>query len=353
MATATPPPGTDDRPITPPEPGRADRRRGLAWFAAVLGGGSLAGGLAVFLGLMLLLSTITWEGCEYDPSGLEDIDIDIGPGKGTKSQRLPVTIEPRRGLTDGQPVFVASTAFPPETVVGVAVCLREADVKAKGVDACDTSSGARFATDPDGALAVAFPVPRVITVGERRYDCAAEADRCLVVAASAADYDASGGQAVTFAPDFRPVDLTPIAPTDLTPAEPKTQLLPGTVSPSDPVAAGSRVLVTASGFLPGEPLLVATCTSDFLNKDAWEACGSDRADIAFGALLGDVSKVPDHADADGTFTTTVEVPQEIEPYLPRRVPSSTDCAVRAWRCGVVIAAAADFSRSAFLPLMVE
>lgn len=111
------------------------------------------------------------------------LDLGMGPGSGTRSARLPVTVTPRTGLTTGQVVRVTSTAFDAHRVVGVAVCLREADTERRGIDACDTRSGSRFAVDAAGRLDARFAMPRTITVADRTHDCAGRAGRCLVVAA--------------------------------------------------------------------------------------------------------------------------------------------------------------------------
>ena len=147
-------------------------------------------------------------------------DVDLGavgdPGDGTTSAHLDVGADPSTGLEDGTVVRVVGAGFDPDEtitgdggggiIVGVALCLSEADTERRGVDACDTDSGYRYAATPDGVLDVTFPVPRVITVGGVAYDCAEQAGRCLLVAANASDYDNSGGTPLTFREDLPPLD---------------------------------------------------------------------------------------------------------------------------------------------------
>lgn len=323
----------------PLDPDKPTWRRILMRVGLIVGGASLLSVVGVVAATLILLSAISWEGCTVTGVG-----VGRNPGQGTESLRLPVDVAPRTGLTDGQAVLVTSTAFAPHSIVGVATCLREADVDAEGVDACDTVQGSYFAVDPGGRLAVAYTPPRVITVGGTAHDCAAEPDRCLVVAADFEDYDRSGGQAISFALGLGPADLTPVGP------RPKSVRLPILASPPGPAAPGSSLEVTAVGFVPGEPVLVAECTVEFLTRDAWEVCGGDRAGVAISIFMtGDVSAVTDHADGQGAYTTTVTVPDRVTPTLGT---APTTCALPE-SCGIVIAAAADFTRSAFLPLTLE
>lgn len=294
--------------------------------------------LAVAGAVVLVASRFTWGGF--------DLDTDIGPGDGTRSQRLDVAVEPRTGLADGQEVLVASEAFSRHQVVGVAVCLSEADTESRGVEACDTASGQRFATDVDGRLAVTFPVPRVITVDGGAHDCAEREGRCVVVAADASSFDRSGGQPVSFAPDLPAVDLV------AGPERPRTDLLPGSLDPPGPVAVGDTLTVTTSGFVPGEPLLVAVCDTTFLTDDPWEACapaGPTDMSTATEALMGhSVEGIDLRAGPDGTVSAEVVAPEQVE-----GLGSPTSCRGGTPVCAVVVAAAADTRRSAYLPFALD
>lgn len=277
---------------------------------------------------------------------------------------LPVEVAPRTGLTDGQVVFVTSDAFAAETRVSVGLCLREAlepldpggrgpgtvgPSPITGLDACDTDSGARFATDAEGHLAVALPIRRVITVDGVAYDCAEAPDRCLVVAAAARDFDLSGGQAITFAPGLGPADLTP------SDSRPKTFTFPISSDPAPIGPAGTMVTVTARGFVPGEPVILATCTPEVLTRSVPEVCEPDDVDSAISAALGNLGAVPDHADDTGTVIAQVPLPATLTPYGSGLIATTggpaLDCSVPE-TCGIAVAAAADFARSAFLPVTI-
>jgi hypothetical protein len=318
-------------------PSRSRRRSAgsILAFGAAGCGGTIAVGLVA---LMVALSTMDFGGCVLTTG-------DIGPGKGTRSRRLRVDVSPREGLDAGTVVTVTSDAFDAQDVVGVAVCLREADLDAEGVDACDTTSGYRYATDRDGHLRASFPVPRVITVGGKAYDCARTASHCIVVAADASDFDRSGGQTIAFRADLAPVDAVASG------ARPASDLLPVAGKPGGPVAAGTPIEVSAMGFQPGEPLLIARCAG-FPDHPAFDACQPLDSTVALGAIMGrTVERVPDVAKADGTFTTHVTATRTVEPY---RGPTTgaVQCTSAAARCSIVVAAAADTRRSAVLPYQV-
>jgi hypothetical protein len=269
-----------------------------------------------------------------------DLDLELGagdPGPGTASQRVGVLVAPTEGLTDEATVRVASDAFEPSSVVGVAVCLREADTDEAGVEACDEVQGERFATDGAGVLDASYRVPRRIRVGGQVHDCGAGAGRCVLVAADANDYDRSGGQPLTFA-DGAGGREPPVT-------RPMSRNLPATRSPGGAVAPGSDLTVRAEGFQPHEPVLLAWCREDFV-VDGPGACEPVDDDAALTALLG--RTVPaglPRADADGVVTATFVAKGQLDPVLgdPLR------CGGLAGNCTLVVAAAADTARSAVVP----
>lgn len=271
---------------------------------------------------------------------LFSLDFDAGdPGGGTRSERLAVEVRPRTGLDDGATVFVSSEAFEARSVVGVAVCLDEADTERGGVEACDEAHGTRFAVDRRGRLSAAIAISRVITVGGRAHDCATT--RCLVVAADANDYDVSGGRPITFASGLPAADLTPQG------APRRIGRLPAMVRPPGPVEVGATVTVTASGLVPGEPVLVALCTDDLPRVEPQEACKPLDIDAAMTAIFGrSVRGIEERADSDGRYRAEVEVPRRVRPFTGDLVR----CASAPGRCGVVVAAAADVRRSSFSPM---
>lgn len=323
---------------------------------AAIGGlsfAALAVGVVVLTGMFIAL--------------VPSCDLDLGsPGDGTESARLPVTVSPRTDLADDAEVRVTSDAFEPEDIVGVAVCLRKADTQDAGVEACDEVQGARFATDAQGRLDATYRVPRVITVGGRAYDCAAKAERCLVVAADASDYDRSGGQAITYRTGLPAADLRTVG------ARPVSDRLPIGADPAvdGPVASGSELQVLATGFQPGEPVLVAYCTDQVERDGMIDACEPLDASAVVTALLGGtVEGVADRANDDGAVSVTLEARSVVSPTTKvdasgssgtTAVPGGTvplidgqaRCTQAGGGCTIVIAAAADTKRSAILPYVV-
>ncbi len=265
---------------------------------------------------------------------------DVGPGNGTRSIRLPVEVSPAAGLRAGTVVRVRSDRFAANAIVGVAVCLRAADVQSLGVAACDTTSGARYTTDAKGRLDATFAVPRVVTVAGRAHDCAATPARCMVVAADASNFDQSGGQPIRFRAGLPTVPLVTDRPRS------RTDLLPITAVPAGPVAPNTALRVTVRGFQPDEPLLLAHCV-DFATRSPEDACEPLDFQAALDALMfHEVSPNGPRAAPDGTFTTTVAASPVVTPEYGS---THTACAPKPGVCEIVVAAAADTKRSAMLP----
>jgi hypothetical protein len=290
---------------------------------------SLAG-LLVGVGLTVWLGSVV----------MGDIGGSRSASRGTRSEELAVAVAPAEKLDDGSPVFVTSSAFRPNELVGVAVCLA-ADID-RGIDACDTVSSTRYFTDSDGRLAVRFAVPRVITVGKDAYDCADVPERCLVVAAAEEDRNRSGGVAVSFREALPRVVLTPET------KRPQTDRLPVTAAPSGPLAPKTRVTVTARGFQPGEPVVVGRCSNRFASKGitACEPVGSS------GDVVVLLTHEPDadtrRADENGNVVVEITLAAEVS-EISSGSDTPVDCAERPGRCTIVVAAAADTRRSAVLP----
>jgi hypothetical protein len=323
-------------PSSVPENPEAKRRRILG----CVGGGAVglvvtAVSVLVLIGVLSNLAT----SCEFRLAN--------DPGPGTASQHLPVQISPRSGLRDGSVVTVDSTAFQARSVVGVAVCLREADTKQRGVAACDEVQGARYAVDPTGRLHATYAVPRRIRVGGQVRDCGVRAERCVLVAADASDYDRSGGQPITFDPREAP-------PTRKVPrTRPQTDHLQAGGQPAGPVPWGTEITMLATGFQPGEPLLAAYCTDAFDQEGPW-ACDPLDFDAAFDALMGrDNLSFALRATESGAATVTLRARRKIDVVPSSGSGDETDCRTEPGRCALVIAAAADIKRSAVLPYTLE
>lgn len=326
------------------ESDRGHRHRWVGRLLRVVGVASLVGLLLVVALLSVIAYALT--------------HLTIGdPGKGKDSAHLPVTVTPRADLRPDQTIRVRSSAFPRDTIVGVAVCLKEADSDHRGVDACDLDSGSRFAIGGDSHLDAPFSVPRVISVGGRPYDCASRPGRCVVVAADANDFDRSGGQSISFARGLPP------APVVESSARPMSDRLPIAAAPAGPLGADSKVTLIARGFEPGEPILVAWCTDDAETEGLAKACSPEDPSAALSAIMGRQIS-PDtvrHADAHGTVVAEVRTRAEIGNVwgdVIRQDPDDqttttpVDCRAKADRCWFVIAAAADTKRSAILPYEV-
>lgn len=264
----------------------------------------------------------------------------VGPGTGTRSIRLPVEVTPAAGLRAGSVVRVRSDRFAANAVVGVAVCLRAADVQNLGVAACDTTSGARYTTDAKGRLNATFAVPRVVTVAGMAHDCAATSARCMVVAADASNFNQSGGKPIGFRAGLPPVALVPDGP------RPRTDLLPITAVPAGPVAPNTAVRVTVRGFQPNEPLLLAHCVN-FATEAPEDACEPLDLQAAIDAVMfHEVLPSGPRAGPDGTFTTSVTASPVV---TPESGSAHITCAAKPGVCEIVVAAAADTKRSAMLP----
>lgn len=324
----------------PPPPHPAPPRRGSGVGRALAFAGLGCGGV-LLIGVVALVLVLPHLDLNMDGGRVD------GPGPGTNSYRLRVDVSPRAGLGDGAEVRVTSQAFAAGHVVGVTVCQREADLDASGVQDCDTTSGYRYSVDASGRLDATFPVPRVITVRGEAFDCASVANRCILVAADASDYDLSGGQTLTFSPDVPDVTLTPVT------KRPGSDLLPVTGAPSSPVADGATVQVTARGFQPGEPILVARCQG-FPDSAVEQACEPLDQDAATAAIMfRTTDQVTDHATPDGTFTTAVPVRPRILPFLDTGDAPRKLCTAPEAGCTIVVSAAADTRRSAVLPYWVS
>lgn len=147
-------------------------------------------GLTVWLGMRVTSSvgdgvgaarsTTTLPGA-VDPSGhgLSGLGTLTVPGGATGTGRLEAG--PSTGLSDGAPVRVAGSGLAPGAT-SVTQCLRF-ETRAAGVDgACDDTTSVAGTVTASGDLVVGTTARRVITVLDTRYDCAAFAGACVLVA---------------------------------------------------------------------------------------------------------------------------------------------------------------------------
>ena len=121
---------------------------------------------------------------------------------------------------------------------------------------------------------------------------------------------------------------------------------PSSAPLAGPVAPNTPVRVTARGFQPGEPLLVARCVGT-PHATPEDSCQPLNTGAAVAALVfHTVRALPLHARTDGSFTVAVAAAPSVQPYLGT---GPTSCTTTPGRCTIVVTAAADTQRSAVLP----
>jgi hypothetical protein len=371
------------RPVRPEEgdpEGKRTLRRGL------IGCGCLSLGSLTTLAVLLVMALNNVPSCDVRFSSNETI------GGGTRSAHLPIQVRPATDLVGGGTVIVTSDAFAPLHVVAIAVCLRSADTERAGVEHCDRIQGARYATDAKGHLAVAYRVPRSIRVGGEVHDCAASPGACLLAVGDVLDLDRSGGRGLAYR-HVEGADPVPV-PTDRS----DTDLLPVLDAPGAGTRDGSVHRLTASGFQPGEPLLLARCHRSVITEGPVGRCEPlDRSAALDAFANATVAGDGPHADERGRFSADLlaaswivpfpsgpadpndplgppgpplsgaeaetviqafRAADEVDRHLPTRRSGATppsdavDCTPEPGTCVFVIAAAADSKRSAILPYTV-
>lgn len=242
---------------------------------------------------------------------LPDVEVGVlrplGPHDGKDSIQLPVTAEPRTELRDGDVVTVTGEGFVPGETVGLVQCAREAGGETAatrgGVDGCYIGDYQSITADDQGVASGTYAVHRVLTTPlTGTVDCAAEAERCILAMGALNDYDRSGGSAIAFAAGLEPVTL------------PTVQALP-----TEALADGDLVHVTADGLTPDTTMFVEVCSSD--PSACWQT--GEALDPATDGMDGypEVGLL-----VDGSGHAEGDVP--VWRYLPGPEPSTyVDCAV--------------------------
>jgi len=167
-----------------------------------------------------------------------------GPTDGLATRRLPITVTPFTGLTDGQLVTIHGSEFPPGVQVAAVMCTLDAGQL--GVSACDIgtsnigASGSTVAAD--GTFTFTYPVHETFHNVHGDVNCAgADIDptaysadtarygpliqvatpgswSCIVAVGDVSDYDQSGGAIVSFGGEtFKPFEVDPHPTTTTTP----------------------------------------------------------------------------------------------------------------------------------------
>lgn len=124
-----------------------------------------------------------------------------GPGDGRHSRRLPVALSPATALQAGMAVRVRASRLAGANEAVIAQCAAEADTAERGVAACDLAHRSQVSVHR-GRIDSSFRVSRSIDLrGGRRVDCAPKPARCVLIVASAENYDRSGFAPLTFLGD--------------------------------------------------------------------------------------------------------------------------------------------------------
>lgn len=280
---------------------------------------AVAAAIALLAGSMALL--------ERGDDGTEGLDADLtlpdlepgvltplGPRDGLDSIRLPLTVEPATGLTDGQTVSVSAAGFVPGESVGIVQCAKltpdQGPDHRSGAEACDIGRYTPVTADAEGVASGTFDVVRLLTTpATGTVDCAAHVERCAVAMGAISDYDRSGVQSIDFDREGLPsveLDLPTV-----------------TVTPTEGLTDGATVRIQGEGLTPGDQMMATVCSLD--PSGCWDVGLGGRA-IEGGSSTEDLANVYGiPVDSDGRVDVEVQVWQ----FLP--VPDASgryiDCAV--------------------------
>jgi hypothetical protein len=159
---------------------------------------------------------------------------------------VTVTVTPSTGLADGQPVTITGEGFAPNTSVGTAEC-SAAVATSRNTSDCDLSSAPIVQADQSGTAVFHLRAKRTITTQNGTVDCLTAAQPCVIGVADVSnisDPATSGGMAISF-----DANAPPPPPPDVT------------VLPASDLLDRQQVAVYATGFLPGEQVIVGECTA--------------------------------------------------------------------------------------------
>jgi hypothetical protein len=191
-----------------------------------------------------------------------------GPTDGLATRRLPITVTPFEGLSEGQLVTIHGSEFPPGVQVAAVMCTLDAGHL--GVAACDIGTsnlGASGSTvAPDGTFTFTYPVRETFHNVHGDINCAGanidpsaySADTakygpliqvatpgawsCIVAVGDVNDYDQSGGAIVSFAGEnFAPFEV------DTHPTTTATSPVPTSVDGNASTGGRSTTVCVANG----------------------------------------------------------------------------------------------------------
>lgn len=121
-----------------------------------------------------------------------------GPGDGRHSRHLPVAVSPATDLRNGELVQVRASRLAGAGEAVIAQCTAEADRRSAGVAQCDLAHRDRVRVHK-GRAAGSFYLARSLTLPDgRTVDCGDRPARCVLMVASAENYDRSGFARLTF-----------------------------------------------------------------------------------------------------------------------------------------------------------
>lgn len=192
-----------------------------------------------------------------------------GPRDGNDSIGLPIEVEPRVGLVDGQVVTARSGGFVPGETVGIVQCADALpDQPGDNIDLCDISDYTGVTASSDGIATGTYAVQEVlVTTRSGSVDCVEEVRRCFIAMGAISDYDRSGGVEIEFArPGEAPTGGGP-APTGEAPTttdSPPAEVGPPAASalPALGLSDGDVVRLIASGMAAGERIEARLCAVD-------------------------------------------------------------------------------------------
>ncbi len=123
-----------------------------------------------------------------------------GPGDGRHSRRLPVSIAPISALQDGERVRVRASRLAGAPGAIIAQCGAEAETRSRGVAACDLAHRSRVPVRQGKVQSTIAMSRSILLRSGATVNCGSAPGRCVLMVASAENYDRSGFASLTFLP---------------------------------------------------------------------------------------------------------------------------------------------------------
>lgn len=158
----------------------------------LLTGVGLALGAGVLIAVVVVGAAVTLLVASFRP------DHRTGAGDGRHSRRLPVAVSPASDLRDGDLLEVRASRLAGAADAVIAQCAAEADARDAGVAQCDLAHRGRVRVQK-GRVDSSFRLARAITLADHStVDCGSGTRRCVLMVASAENYDRSGFAPLAF-----------------------------------------------------------------------------------------------------------------------------------------------------------